>query len=68
MGMATILIMLLGRFEYIFVSSTHGDYMKFGYNWLSGFWGDVWKCQTMRVLSQRSKNDLDLLYSQIFMY
>ena len=43
-------------------------YKKFGYIWPSGFWGDVWDCHTMRVLSQRLNTDLDLFYSQIFMY
>ena len=28
----------------------------------------VWNCQNLRFLGQRSKNDLDLLYWQIFMY
>ena len=37
-------------------------YVKFGYNWPSGFCGDV-KKNTMRVLSQSSKNDLTILYS-----
>ena len=41
--------------------------MKFGYNWLSDF-RDVQNCQNMRVLVQKSKNDLHLLYSQICMY
>ena len=40
--------------------------MKFGYNWLCGFWGDVWNYHNMRVLGQILKNDLDLLYSQTF--
>ena len=22
-------------------------HMKYGYNWLSGFWGDVWNCRIM---------------------
>ena len=38
-------------------------YMKFGYNWPNGFWGDVLDCHTMRVLGQRSNNDLDFLHS-----
>ena len=40
--------------------------MKLGYNWLSDVRGDAKNCQNMRVLVQRSKNDLHLLYSQIF--
>ena len=40
--------------------------MKFCYNWPSGFL-DVRNCHTMRDLVQKSKNDFDLLYSQIFM-
>ena len=33
--------------------------MKFGNG---GILGDTWNVQTMRVLIQRSKNDLDLLF------
>ena len=40
--------------------------MKFSYSWLSGFRGDVDNFHTIRVLDQRSENDLDLLYSQNF--
>ena len=39
--------------------------MKFGYDWLSDL-RDTSNCQNMRVLVQRSKNDLLLLYSQVF--
>ena len=42
-------------------------YIKYGYNGPSDFRGDALNLQNMRNLSQRSKNDLDLLYSQIFM-
>ena len=39
--------------------------MKFGFDWLSDL-RDAENCQNMRVLVQRSKNDLHLFYSQIF--
>ena len=40
--------------------------MKFGYNWPSGFSGNVWNYGNIRILGQRSKNNLDPLYSPIF--
>ena len=42
-------------------------YMKFCDTWPNGLWGDF--CNyTMRVLGLRSNNDLNILFSQIFMY
>ena len=42
--------------------------MKFGYDSLSGFIGDVRYCHTMNVLGQRPNDDLDLMCSQNFVY
>ena len=69
MGMVAILVMWPWQFVNIFIPSAPGNFCKkFGYIWTSGFWGYVWDCHTMRVLGQRSNNDLDRFYSQIFMY
>ena len=65
MSVVAILVMLSERFEQIFVWRLK---MKFGYNLLNGFRGDVRNCHTMNVLGQRSNNDLDLLCSQNFVY
>ena len=44
-------------------------FMKFGYNWFSGFGGDVSNSQNMmRVLGQKTNNDHDFFHSQIFIY
>ena len=59
----TILFMSLGQLEHILVSFTPEDTMNVGYNWLSGFIGDAYYSHTMRVLAQRSANDLDLVVS-----
>ena len=40
-------------------------YIKLCDNWPCDFW-DVWNCNTMRALGQRSNNDHNLLFSQIF--
>ena len=47
MGMAAMLVMWPRLFEQIFVPSAPWNllHMKFGYNWPSGFWGNVWNCQ-----------------------
>ena len=36
--------------------------------WPGSFWGDIWSCHTTKVLGQKPKIELDLLYSLIFMY
>ena len=42
--------------------------MKFGYDSLCGFIGDVGNCYTMNVLDLKSNDDLDLMCSQNFVY
>ena len=66
MGVVAILVMSLGRFERIFVPSTPS-----GSTWNSVANGSVafekmFAIVILRVLGQRSNNDLDLFYSQIF--
>ena len=64
MGVAAMLVMWPEPFEKNFILSTPR-----GKIWNLVTIGPVvlekivWKCQNMRVLGQRSKNDLDLLYS-----
>ena len=41
--------------------------MKFGYSWPGGF-GEIFGMVKICALGLWSKNDLDILYSQIFMY
>ena len=56
----------VGHVTWTFLPSAPGGSvkLKFGYNWPSGFGKDVWNFHTVRVLNQRTKNDLDFLYSQ----
>ena len=69
MGMAAMLVMYPGALENFFIPSTPR-----GSIWNLVSIGPVvleqilWNCQNLRFLGQRSKNDLDLLYSHIFMY
>ena len=39
--------------------------MKFSYNWPGGFFYNMLKTVKIRVLGQRSKKDLDLLYQSL---
>ena len=67
MGMAAMLVMWPEPFEQIFIPSSPGGSI---WNLVTigrvVFEKIVWNCQNMRAQGQRSKNDLDLLYSQIF--
>ena len=68
MGIKAILVKWPGQFEHILISLAPRGSTWNSYNWPSGFRGDIWNFNTRRVLGQRSNNDLDLFYSQIFMY
>ena len=61
-----MLVMGPEPFEHFSSFSSRRLCIKSGYNWLGRYRGDAWNCLTTRVLDQKSKNDLDLLYSQIF--
>ena len=69
MGVAAMLVMWPGPLENFHSLNPWRLYMKFGAQLAQWIFEEiVWNCQNMRVLGQMSKNDLDLLYSQIFMY
>ena len=71
MGLVAIQVIRPGWFDCIFVPSTLPQvrlFMTFVYNWPSGFLGDVPNRHTMSLLGQRSNDDLDFSFSQIFVY
>ena len=65
--MLAILVMWPGSSKDISVPSAPEGF-KFACNWPSGFWGGFWNRHTMRILGQKSKIHLDLLYSHSFIY
>ena len=45
-----------------------GLHMKYEYNWLIGFWGNVWNCKLMVVLGSKVKQWPWPFLPQIFIY